>query len=223
MFAYKDIKITWLGHDSFLIEAKGQKIYLDPYEIHVDTLPKADVVITTHEHGDHCNPDSINHIATDKTTLIGPDITLPILNDKVARKKEVKPLNPNGAFELDGISYSAIPAYNTHRFRSPGHPFHPKESGHIGPILNIDGTTIYHSGDTDKIPEMDGLKPTIALVPVSGTYVMDATECAQAVKAIQPEIAIPMHVGRGIGDLNARDQLKAALPDYHIEVLPMEM
>ena len=225
MLDYKNIIIHWLGHDSFLIQTKDPpiNIYIDPYELSGAILPKADIIITTHEHGDHCNPDSINLISTPDTYLLGPDITHEILNTKVAVKKVILPLNPQGQQKIGKITISAIPAYNTHRFHSPGKPFHPKESGHIGPILHIDDITIYHAGDTDKIPEMDNLQPTIALLPVSGTYVMDAAECAKAVKTIRPKITIPMHVGRGIGNMEARQELKEALPDFRVEILDMEI
>lgn len=223
MLEYKDIKIRWLGHDSFLIEAKGKKIYLDPYEIKVDTLPKADIIITSHEHFDHCNPESINRISDKNTILIGPPITHEILTSQVEKKKEILELTPYSELKIEDIGISAIPAYNFHRFRSPGKPFHPKESGHIGAILTIDGVKIYHAGDTDKINEMENLDVTIALLPVSGTYVMDVDECVEAVKVIKPEIAIPMHIGRGIGTLDARNQLKTLLPEFQVKVLDIEM
>ncbi len=223
MFEYKNISIHWLGHDSFLIQTKDTKIYIDPYELSGALLPKADIIITTHEHGDHCNPDSINLISTAETYLLGPDITHEILKSKVNAKKTILPLNPQGQQKIGEITISAIPAYNTHRFRSPGNPFHPKESGHIGPIIQIDDITIYHAGDTDIIPEMENLQPTIAHLPVSGTYVMDAAECAEAVKVIKPEITIPMHVGRGIGKLEARQELKDLLADFRVEIVEMEI
>ncbi|MHA1611802.1 MAG: MBL fold metallo-hydrolase [Promethearchaeota archaeon] len=228
MLEYQNITIHWLGHDSFWIHAKSANIhiYIDPYELSGESssqsLPKANIIITTHEHGDHCNPDSINLISTADTYILGPNCTHEILKSKITAKKEILSLNPNEQQKIGEITISAIPAYNTHRFRSAGNPFHPKESGHIGPIIHIGDTTIYHAGDTDKIPEMENLQPTIALLPVSGTYVMDAAECAEAVKIIKPQITIPMHVGRGIGKLEARDELKAILPDFRVEVLDME-
>ncbi|MCY3414026.1 MAG: MBL fold metallo-hydrolase [Candidatus Heimdallarchaeota archaeon] len=222
MFEHNNIKIKWLGHDSFLITAKGKNIYLDPYKIEDQELPKADIIITSHEHFDHCNPDSINSISNESTILIGPTSTKAQL-EGIGKKKEVKEFNVGDLLEVHGIKVSNIPAYNIHRYRDPEKKqvFHPKEQGHIAPILNIDGTTIYHAGDTDKTPEMDGLKPTIALIPVSGTYVMDVPEAIEAALAIDAEITIPMHVGRGIGTLEMAKEFKEKMPEKRIEVLDM--
>lgn len=82
-------------------------------------------------------------------------------------------------------------------FRSPGGPFHPKDAGHAGYLITVKGVTIYHAGDTDFIPEMKGLKPDVALLLASGTYVMTAEGAAEAAAAIQPKVAIPMHGGGG--------------------------
>lgn len=222
MFEYEGIRIRWLGHDSFLINAKGKTIYIDPYKIEKSDLPKADIVLTTHEHFDHCNVDSINSLTTDNTILIGPRICQETLSNEVEKKKKVMELNPEDKITVGDLSFSAIPAYNVHRFRAPGQPFHPKESGHIGPIIHIDDKTLYHAGDTDKIPEMDDLKPDIAFLPVSGTYVMDVEESVEAAKVVKAKVTIPMHVGRGIGELDYTTQFKNNLPDIHVEAMEME-
>lgn len=222
MFTYNGINIHWLGHDSFLVETKYGNVYIDPYKLGKTDLPKADFIITSHEHFDHCHPESINIISTNKTILIGPKITLDKLKTEVNKKKEVRELNPGDQLKWDNLKIEAIPAYNTHRFRSPGQPFHPKKSGHIGAILTIDDLRIYHAGDTDKIEEMQDLQVDIALLPVSGTYVMDVAECIEAAKLIQPKIVIPMHIGRGIGELGFASDLKEKLPEIQVEVLELE-
>ncbi len=222
MLEYENIKLHWLGHDSFMIEAKGKIIYIDPFKIVKPSIPVADIIITTHEHFDHCNPDQISQISTNNTILIGPDSTQDILKEKILMKKEVLKLNVGDKIEVLGIKISAIAAYNIHRFREPGIPFHPQDAGHIGPIINIDGTTIYHTGDADLIPEMKGLNPDIALIPVSGTYVMDVDEAVLAAKDIGAKISIPMHVGRGIGELSYTMQFKDLLTDMRVEVLDLE-
>jgi L-ascorbate metabolism protein UlaG (beta-lactamase superfamily) len=114
-----------------------------------------------------------------------------------------------------------VPAYNTNKFRSPGEPFHPREAGNVGFIITLDGQRIYHTGDTDVIDEMKGLEVDVALIPVSGTYVMTVEEAVQAVAAIGPKLAIPMHVGRGIGEPEMADQFKAQA-GVEVEVLPLE-
>ncbi|MHA1728903.1 MAG: MBL fold metallo-hydrolase [Promethearchaeota archaeon] len=222
MFEYKGIKFRWLGHDAFLIQVKGKNIYLDPYQLTNKDLPKADIIITSHEHFDHCHPESINIISTENTILIGPKICQEKLQNEIEIKKEVKELNPYGELQIDELKFSAIPAYNFHRFRSPGNPFHPKESNHIGAIIHVDDIRIYHAGDTDKIDEMKDLNVDIALLPVSGTYVMDVEECVEAAKLINPKVVIPMHVGRGIGKMEFRHQLKEKLPEMQVEILDIE-
>ncbi len=224
MYEYKGIKIHWLGHDAFWIEAKGKNIYLDPYKLGKSNLPPADIVISSHEHFDHCNPEAINQISTNNTVLVGPIVVLDIFEEKINNKGEIKELNPGDSVDVYGIQISAIPAYNTHRFRDPETktPFHPKQSGHIGAVLDIDGVKIYHAGDADKIPEMDNIKPEIAFVPISGTYVMDVDEAVEATKAIDAEITIPMHVGRGIGSLDFLEEFKNKLPEYNIVTLEIE-
>ena len=194
----------------------------DPYELKKKDLPKADIIITSHEHFDHCNPDSINRISTSSTVLIGPKICQNKLINEIKRKENVLELNPGDSMSCKGIEFKAIPAYNIKRFRSPGNPFHPKESGHIGTILTINGLSIYHAGDTDKIPEMDDIEVNIALLPVSGTYVMDVPECAELADTLKTDIIIPMHVGRGIGKIEYTEELKKLLPNKHVEILKIE-
>jgi L-ascorbate metabolism protein UlaG (beta-lactamase superfamily) len=223
MFTHKETAIRWLGHDSFLIRSQGKRIYIDPYQLPDTALPEADIIITTHEHFDHCNPEAINRIVAASSVLIGPRICQPILaGSEINAKKQVLTLDPGSEVVVDDMRITAIPAYNTHRFRAPGEPFHPKSSGHIGPILHFGDTTIYHAGDTDKIPEMDGLQPTIALLPVSGTYVMDVAEAVEAARAVDAQITIPMHVGRGIGELSDAQDFKNALSDRRVVVLDMD-
>jgi L-ascorbate metabolism protein UlaG (beta-lactamase superfamily) len=120
-----------------------------------------------------------------------------------------------------GILIKTLPAYNLTKFRSPGVPFHPKDAGHVGYVITVKGVTIYHTGDSDFIPEMKGLKPDVALLPVSGTYVMTAEEAVEAAAAIQPKVAIPMHVGEGIGSLADAERFreKTAVP---VVVKPIE-
>jgi L-ascorbate metabolism protein UlaG (beta-lactamase superfamily) len=123
--------------------------------------------------------------------------------------------------QVHGIDVVAVRAYNVNKFRRPGEPFHPQEAGHVGFVITVDKTCIYHAGDTDCIPEMEELEDIdIALLPVSGTYVMTAEEAAQAAEVIQPEIAIPMHVGRGIGSLEAAETFKEQAP---VDVVILEL
>ncbi len=222
MLQYNNIDIHWLGHDSFLIKSKEKVIYIDPFKLSRSDLPKADIIITTHEHFDHCNPDSINLISTDETALIGSTNCLAIFDEKVQHKKSFLELKPGETVEVDGIQIKAYPAYNINKFREPGKHFHPKEAGHIGPLLNIDGTKIFHTGDADNIPEFKDIKPDIAMVPVSGTYVMTVEEAVEAAKIIDADITIPMHIGRGIGEISYLEDFKKKLSGKRVEVLELE-
>lgn len=177
--------INWLGHAGFKIT--GEKIvYIDPFKIS-ETEP-ADIIIVTHEHFDHLSPDDIKKIQTGKTIII----TTPDCYSKVSGN--VKTISPGITVNVDGIKIEAVPAYNSNK------QFHPKANGWIGVIVTINGKRIYHAGDTDNIPEMSNLKNIdIALLPVSGTYVMTAEEAADAANRIMPKVAVPMHYGSIIG------------------------
>lgn len=122
---------------------------------------------------------------------------------------------------VQNVRIRTVPAYNINKFRSPGVHFHPKAAGHVGYVITVNGVKIYHSGDADFIPEMKGLRPDVALLPVSGIYVMTAEEAVEAAAAIQPKVAVPMHVGEGIGALSdaQRFKEKASVP---VIILPIE-
>ena len=177
--------ITWLGHDGFRIDA-STCIYLDPYQI--DGGKPADFILVTHEHFDHCSPEDVARIQQPGTVII---------TEKDSAKKlsgDVRVMTPGEHLLLDGLTVEAIPAYNTNK------DFHPKANGWLGFIIDIDGLRIYHAGDSDYIPEMKDLDVDIALLPVSGTYVMNADEAVEAALAIKPGLAIPMHYGAIVGD-----------------------
>ena len=177
--------IKWLGHAGFKI--KGEKtIYIDPFKIS-DNEP-ADIIIVTHEHFDHLSPEDIKKIQAEKTVIV----TTPDCFSKVSGN--VKTISPGKSIDVDGIKIEAVPAYNTNKH------FHPKANGWIGVIVTVNGKRIYHAGDTDNIPEMSNLKNIdIALLPVSGTYVMTAEEAANAANRIMPKVAVPMHYGAIVG------------------------
>lgn len=186
--------IHWLGHDSFRLEGEVT-IYIDPWKLPPNS-PKADIILITHEHYDHCSPEDVAKIQKADTVIV----TIPAAARKL--KGEVKTVKPWDKITVKGIEVEAVPAYNINK------PFHPKEAGHVGFIVNLGGKRIYHAGDTDFIPEMKGLKVDIALLPVSGTYVMTADEAARAADAIKPEVAIPMHYGEIVGSEKDAERFK---------------
>lgn len=205
--------IHWLGHDSFRIDGDGVVVYIDPYRLKGG--PKADLVLITHDHSDHASTADVASIQKEDTVIV----TTAAAAQKLSG--QIKTVQPGEKLTEKGILIQTLPAYNLNKFRSPGVPFHPKEAGNVGYLITVKGIRIYHPGDSDFIPEMKGLKPDVALLPVSGTYVMTYEEAAEAASAIQPKVAIPMHVGEGIGSLADAERFKekASVP---VIVLPIE-
>lgn len=206
-------RIHWLGHDAFRIDGP-QTIYFDPYELSGGN-PTADVILVSHEHHDHCSPEDVAKIKGKHTIIV----TIAPAARKLTG--DVRIVEPGDTMPVRDIDVEAVPAYNVNKFRSPGEPFHSKEAGHVGFVITVEGQRIYHAGDTDVIPEMADLEDIdVALLPVSGTYVMTAAEAVQAAEVIQPGTAIPMHVGRGIGSLEAAEAFKEHAP---VDVVILEV
>jgi len=177
-------KIHWLGHDSFYVQG-SKVVYFDPWE--VSGSPKADLVLVSHDHYDHCSPEDVAKISKPETVIV----TEPDSAKKL--KGNVKSMKPGQSLEVSGVKIKAVPSYNVDK------QFHPKANNWLGFIVELDGVKIYHAGDTDFIPEMKGLDVDIALIPVSGTYVMNADQAVQAARAIKPKIAVPMHYDKIVG------------------------
>jgi L-ascorbate metabolism protein UlaG (beta-lactamase superfamily) len=216
LFEYHGLKISWLGHDGFKIK-NAKTIYIDPYEIGPGEA--ADLLLISHDHFDHCSPRDIRKIASSKTTIITTAAAKRTLSGTKA--KEIRLAKPGEKIVVDNVSIETVPAYNVNKFRSPGQPFHRKQDEMIGFIVTIDGVKIYHAGDTDSIPEMEGLNVDIACLPVSGTYVMTAEEAAEAAKRVKPKVAIPMHYGSVVGDRSDAEKFKK-LATCQVEILEKE-
>ena len=161
-------------------------VYVDPYKLSPGAAVPADLILITHDHFDHLSLEDLARVRTERTIVVGPP--------EVAEKLPgVLVLRAGESREVAGVQITAMPAYNTNK------KFHPRESGKVGFVFAVSGVTYYHAGDTDLIPEMDGLAPDVALLPVSGTYVMTAQEAAQAARRIKPKVAVPMHYGTIVG------------------------
>ncbi len=204
MLVYNGVKVTWLGHDGFRIE-DGQVIYIDPFQLE-GSGPKADIVLVSHEHFDHCSVDDLKKVVGSKTVIVAHAQSKGELSKLKA--KETKIVKPGDKIKVVDVSVEAVPAYNLNKFREPGKPFHPKEDGKLGYVVTVKGVRIYHAGDTDHIPEMKNIRADIALLPVSGTYVMTVQEAADAVASINPKIVIPMHYGAIVGDRRDAEALQ---------------
>jgi len=199
-------KIAWLGHDGFRIDA-GKTVYLDPYQI--EGGPVADVILITHEHFDHCSPEDVAKIQGPETVIV---------TEKDSAKKltgDVRVVKPGDTVDLGDLKIEVVPSYNTDK------DFHPKKNRWLGFIVEIEGVKVYHAGDADFIPEMKDLEVDIALLPVSGTYVMTADQAVKAALAINPKLAIPMHYGAIVGDVQDALNFEKALAGK-VDVLVLE-
>jgi len=199
-------KITWLGHDGFRINA-SRTIYFDPYQIAGG--PVADLILVSHEHFDHCSPEDIQKIQGPQTIIV---------TEKDCAKKltgDIRVIKPGDILDLGDIRIEAVPSYNTDK------DFHPKKKGWLGFVVETEGVRVYHAGDSDFIPEMKHLKVDIALLPVSGTYVMTAEQAVKAALAISPKVAIPMHYGAIVGDEQDAARFQKAL-EGKVEVRILE-
>ena len=179
------MEIYWLGHACFkIVMYSGRIIYLDPYKVSKDE-EKADIIVSSHTHGDHFSKSDIKKLWKEETILLGPESienSLKIFNGQSLKIGEV--------FAYKDLSIELFPAYTIKK------PTHPKSNGWTGTIIESAGKSIYHAGDTERIPEMKTLtkrKITVALLPCGGTYTMDFEEATDAAIDIQPQIVVPMH------------------------------
>lgn len=188
-------KLHWLGHDSFRIDG-DVVIYIDPWKVAPDS-PPADLILITHEHHDHFSKEDIARIRRRHTQIITtPTVALGLSGP-------VHQVRPGDRIELAEVVIEVTPAYNLTK------RFHPRSAEQVGYIITVDGLRIYHAGDTDAIPEMRGLAPDIALLPVSGTYVMDPDEALDAIRLLQPKLVVPMHYGDIVGTVADAERLRS--------------
>ena len=193
----EDIELRWLGHDGFFIK-NSKAIYIDPYNIK-ENSEKADIILITHSHYDHCSFADLKKIVKEGTIIVlTADSQSQITRfDEVI---EIKIVEPCQELVFGDIKISTVPAYNLDK------SFHPKEEGWVGFLVKIGDVLIYHAGDTDFIPEMQKLtgykqpgKQFVALLPIGGRFTMSVDEAIEAAKIIKPSLAIPMHWGSIIG------------------------
>ena len=218
MFEYNGIKIRWYGHDTFTLE-KEITICIDPYKL--SKTIQADLVLISHNHFDHFSLEDLKKISSRNTTIIAANECMSQISN-ISFKEKIG-IAPGEEKTINNVTVKAIPAYNINKINpDTKKPFHPKDDKKIGFIITIQGTSIYHTGDSDLIPEMTDLNPDILLIPVSGTYVMTAKEAADAIEKIKPKIAIPMHYGTIVGSENDAKEFKDMVKSCKVQILTKE-
>jgi L-ascorbate metabolism protein UlaG (beta-lactamase superfamily) len=193
----KHVRIDYLGHSGFMISnGNNKKIVIDPYNVS-DKVEKADLILITHTHYDHCSIKDIMKLAKKGTTIVIPADA----QSKITKIKDIEMqiIEPGEEFTFGAVKVQAVPAYNVEK------DFHPKSEGWMGYVIKISDVIIYHAGDTDKIPEMSKLNGYgkkennfVALLPISGGFVMGVDDAIDAASLINPDVVIPMHYGAGV-------------------------
>ena len=183
-----DVEMHFIGHGSLMFRLNNFVIHVDPVSSSgsYENLPKADLILVTHEHYDHLDPDLISRLRKEETILFS--------TEKVAvQVKWTKVIKAGDKSMAGNIAIEAVPAYNIVNLRAPGQPFHPKGNG-IGFILSIGDKKIYVAGDTENTPEMKALRNIdVAFLPMNLPYTMTPEMVADAVKAFKPSILYPYH------------------------------
>jgi len=211
-----DLKITFIGHGTLMFEFGGKVIHVDPWGKLADysKLPKADLILITHEHQDHLDLDTINKIKTDKTVVI---LT------KICADKGVagEVMNNGDTKTVAGINIEAVPAYNlVHKRPDSGQPFHPKGAGN-GYIMTFADKKVYVAGDTENTPEIKALKEIdIAFLPMNLPYTMRPDMLADAATAFKPKILYPYHTGET--DLSKLKELMKGVDGVEIRLHKMK-
>ena len=201
-----EITVTPIGHGSLMIAFDGKVIHIDPYGSVADyaKLPKADLILITHEHSDHFDPEAIAPIRKPDTEIISTRLV-------AERMPGVRVVSNGETTDWDGIRIEAVPAYNIQRMRSPGVPYHPKGDGN-GYVLNFGDFRLYVAGDTELIPEMKELgKIDVAFLPKMLPYTMSDDEFLEAARGVHPKALYPYHFLKA-----DRPRLREELPGIEI-------
>ena len=209
-----NLEFTRIAHDTFRV-AGTKVIYTDPFKVSHDD--QADIVLLSHDHFDHLSLEDLSKVCTAGTTIIASPLCKGGLQKVKVKDKHF--VEPGMKVNVGGIAIEAVPAYNVNKFREPGKVFHPKDAKGVGFVFEMDGTRVYYAGDTDLIPEMKSIKCDVALLPVSGTYVMTAEEAAEAARAINPKIAVPMHYAAIVGSDGDAKKFNSLVTNCEVKII----
>lgn len=202
-------RITWFRQSALRWSGAGTTVYIDPWGTGEDE-PPADLILITHAHSDHFQPEEIERLRKDGTAIVAPRDVAADLSGNVT------PVEPGGSHEVAGIRFTTVPAYNVAEERLD---MHPKANRWVGYVLELGGSTYYHAGDTDHTAELDEVKTDVAFLPIGGTYTMDADEAAGLARSISPRLAVPMHFGFVVGSPSDAERFREAARPVEVEVL----
>lgn len=195
--------VTCLGHSVIKFEKKvndsNLMIYFDPFKLE-NGLEKADIIFITHAHYDHFSEDDILKIKKDSTIIVATSDLNKRISDLGFLENKIIIVNPNRSYEVSGIKFDTIPAYNIEK------SFHPKENNWVGYNIDINGIKYFIAGDTDENEDNLKVKCNVAFIPVGGNFTMNWEEAGNFANKIKPEIAVPIHYGVIVGSMN--DALK---------------
>lgn len=201
-------RFTWFRQSAFRWNGEGLVLYIDPWGTTGDV--PADVILITHAHFDHFQPEEIARLRRDGTKILAPaDVAKELSGD-------VTVVAPGQSHDVGGLKVQTVPAYNIADERLE---MHPKANKWVGYVLELDGRAYYHAGDTDALPELESLTTDVAMVPIGGTYTMDASEAGGLIRAMSPQLAVPMHFGFVVGSPSAADRFREAAAPVPIQVL----
>jgi L-ascorbate metabolism protein UlaG (beta-lactamase superfamily) len=209
------LTIGLVGHGTLMFRFAGKVIHVDPVgrEADYDKLPKADLILVTHEHGDHLDPKAIAAIRTSDTRIV--------VSRSCAGKLEGAVVMANGETRTEaGLLIEAVPAYNVVHHRPDGQPYHPKGAGN-GYVITFGDKRVYIAGDTENTPEMKALEGIdVAFLPMNLPYTMTPAMVADAAKAFRPRILYPYHYGNT--DPNELVKLLAGQPGIEVRIRDMQ-
>lgn len=203
--------ITALGHAGFLIEWTEPEFRLVFDAFDVRGVEPVDYIFVSHQHYDHCDPNSIRQLIKEGTQIIAPE---PCRAELAEFADHFVAAPTKDKAETKNFKHWTVPAYNLNKFRTPNEVFHPRELGGVGHVVEIGKTRLFHAGDTDFVPEIAELKKIdVAFLPISGTFVMTLEEAIQAAEALQADLTIPMHYGKLLGSVAEANRFQNLLKE----------
>ncbi|MDD4508182.1 MAG: MBL fold metallo-hydrolase [Eubacteriaceae bacterium] len=204
LFTQSSIKIT--------SETNGT-IYADPFKMEV-APHDADFILLTHDHYDHFSPEDIAKVVKAGTHFVVPEKIKNQVTALLPADGKITTVAPGEVMKIDGLTVEIVPAYNKIK------PFHPKQSGWVGYVLHVDGQTLYLAGDTDALKENEAIVCDIAMVPIGGTFTMNAKQAAAFINGLKPKVAIPIHYGSIVGKKEDAETFRQAVdPEIQVDVI----